>query len=138
MRIVHGRAAGEVSVVKSATFVGTVWADPVLPTTDGTTINLVTFTPGARTNWHEHAEGQILQVLAGQGWVCAAGGPAVRLLPGDTVWVPPGERHWHGATETTLMTHTAISLGPTHWYDEVSPDDYTAAHYSAAHDEESR
>ncbi|MFC6083757.1 cupin domain-containing protein [Sphaerisporangium aureirubrum] len=133
MRIIRGRAAGATSTLRSDTFAGTVWADPVLPVIDGTTINVVTFTPGARTDWHEHTGGQILQVLTGEGWVCAAGGPAHRLLPGDTVWVLPGERHWHGATATTVMTHTAISLGPTHWYDEVGPGGY-----AAAHDEESR
>jgi quercetin dioxygenase-like cupin family protein len=124
VRIVRGHAEGTASVLKSGTFVGTVWADSVLPTTDGTTINVVTFTPGARTNWHEHTDGQILQVLAGRGWVCAEGGRPRALLPGDTVWVPPGERHWHGATETTLMTHTAISIGPTRWYGQVHDEEY--------------
>ncbi|MEU8362500.1 cupin domain-containing protein [Nonomuraea sp. NPDC048882] len=133
MKIVRGRAADAATSLRSDTFTGTVWADPVLPATDGTTINVVTFAPGARTHWHHHTGGQILQVLAGQGWVCAEGGPAQRLLPGDTVWVPPGERHWHGASETTLMTHTAISIGPTQWHDEVAAGDYARAH----HDEES-
>jgi len=130
VRIERGHARGSASSRKTETFVGEVWADSVLPTTDGTTINVVTFTPGARTNWHSHRQGQILQVLAGQGWVCSAGGSPQRLLPGDTVWVPPGERHWHGATDTTLMTHTAISLGPTDWEHEVSDDEYTAASHA--------
>jgi quercetin dioxygenase-like cupin family protein len=126
MKIVHGHAEGAASGQKSATFVGTVWADPVLPTTDGNTINYVTFLPGARTNWHYHEQGQILQVVAGQGWVCTQGAQPQQLLPGDTVWVPPGERHWHGATGSTLMAHTAISIGPTHWLEPVSDEDYTA------------
>lgn len=126
MKIIRGRVADAATDARTDTFVGEVWADPVLPATDGTTINVVTFTPGARTNWHEHTDGQILQVLAGRGWVCAAGGRPHPLLPGDTVWVPPGERHWHGATATTLMTHTAISLGPTRWYDAVTDEEYAA------------
>jgi quercetin dioxygenase-like cupin family protein len=127
MRIERGHARNSASGRRADTFTGEVWADSVLPTTDGTTINVVTFTPGARTHWHSHREGQVLQVLAGQGWVCSAGGTPQRLLPGDTVWVPPGERHWHGATHTTLMSHTAISLGPTDWLDAVSEQDYAAA-----------
>ena len=127
MRIEHGHARGSASGRKSETFVGEVWADSVLPTTDGTTINVVTFTPGARTNWHSHRQGQILQVLSGRGLVCSEGGAPEVLLPGDTVWVPPGERHWHGATTSTLMTHTAISLGPTDWLHEVSEQEYSAA-----------
>jgi quercetin dioxygenase-like cupin family protein len=128
MKIVRGRADGMSSALRCDTFTGTVWADPVLPATDGTTINVVTFAPGARTHWHEHEHGQILQVLSGQGWVCAAGEAPHPLRPGDTVWVPPGERHWHGAARTTLMAHTAISLGQTRWYEEVDPGDYAAAH----------
>src|SRR6266545_2115192 len=124
MRIIRGRAEGTATAAKTGTFVGEVWADPVLPTTDDTTtINVVTFTPGARTNWHEHTRGQILQVLAGRGWVCAEDGRPQALRSGDTVWVPPGERHWHGATATTLMTHTAVSLGPTRWYDRVRDEE---------------
>ena len=65
MKIVHGRADGAVTEARGATFTGTVWGDPVLPTTDGTTINSVTFTPGARTFWHHHERGQILVVTAG-------------------------------------------------------------------------
>lgn len=126
MKIVHGRAAGTPSEQRSSTFVGTVWADPVLPTTDGVTINAVLFTPGARTNWHEHEHGQILQVSAGTGWVCTHGEQPQRLAKGDVVWVPAGERHWHGAGEDTVLGHVAISLGVTRWHDEVSDDDYRA------------
>jgi quercetin dioxygenase-like cupin family protein len=104
-----------------------VWGDPVLPTTEGNTINSVTFTPGARTFWHHHERGQILVVTAGSGWVCTHGETPQPLTVGDVVWVPPGERHWHGGGPDTIMTHLAISLGPTTWLDEVSADEYGQA-----------
>lgn len=124
MKIVHGRAEGAVTEARGATFTGTVWGDPVLPTTDGTTINSVTFTPGARTYWHHHERGQILVVTAGTGWVCTRGEAPQPLTVGDVVWVPPGERHWHGAGPDSIMTHLATSLGTTTWLDEVSADEY--------------
>ncbi|MGH6617483.1 (R)-mandelonitrile lyase [Sphingomonas sp.] len=69
----------------------------------------VTFEPGARTAWHTHPLGQTLIVTAGLGWVQREGGPREEIRPGDIVWIPPGERHWHGATVTTAMTHIAIA-----------------------------
>ena len=68
----------------------------------------VTFEPGARTAWHTHPLGQTLIVTAGCGWVQREGGPIEEIHPGDVVWFSPGERHWHGATPTTGMTHIAI------------------------------
>lgn len=127
MKIVHGRADGAVTEARGTTFTGTVWGDPVLPTTDGTTINSVTFTPGARTFWHHHERGQILVVTAGTGWVCTHGESPHLLTVGDVVWVPPGEQHWHGAGPGTIMTHLATSLGVTTWLDEVSEDEYGRA-----------
>ncbi|MEJ2888822.1 cupin domain-containing protein [Actinomycetospora aeridis] len=127
MKIVHGRADGAVTEARTATFTGTVWGDPVLPTTDGTTINSVTFTPGARTFWHHHERGQVLVVTAGTGWVCTHGETPEPLTVGDVVWVPPGERHWHGAGPGSIMTHLATSLGTTTWLDEVSEDEYGQA-----------
>lgn len=91
-------------------FTGRVRIDPLFQATApargrGAT---VTFEPGARTNWHTHPLGQTLVVTAGCGWVQREGGPVERVRPGDVVWFPPGERHWHGATDTTGMTHIAI------------------------------
>lgn len=127
MRIVRGRAPTSMATEsRTDTFTGTVWGDPVLPTTDGTTINSVTFAPGARTFWHHHTHGQVLVVTAGRGWVCSAGARPQVIRAGDVVWVPPGERHWHGATVDTIMTHLAVSLGPTVWLDEVSEEEYRA------------
>ncbi|WP_199031252.1 cupin domain-containing protein [Ralstonia sp. ASV6] len=68
----------------------------------------VTFEPGARTAWHVHPLGQTLVVTAGSGLVQREGGPIETICPGDVVWIPPGERHWHGAAATTAMTHIAI------------------------------
>ena len=68
----------------------------------------VTFEPGARTAWHTHPLGQTLIVTAGSGWARRWGGPREEIRPGDVVWFPPGEKHWHGATATTAMTHIAI------------------------------
>jgi quercetin dioxygenase-like cupin family protein len=120
MRIVHGRAERTGSEQRAATVTGEAWFDPVLPATDGTTITTVFFAPAARTYWHSHENGQILQVLAGHGLVCTDGEEPRAIGAGDTVWVPPGERHWHGAAPDSFLTHTAISLGTTRWAEEVA------------------
>jgi quercetin dioxygenase-like cupin family protein len=122
VRIVQGRAEGAASEQRAATITGEAWFDPVLPATDGTTITTVFFTPGARTFWHSHERGQILQVLSGRGLICTAGEEPREIGAGDTVWVPPGERHWHGATRDSFLSHTAISLGTTHWAEEVADE----------------
>ena len=93
-------------------------------TADGTTINTVSFTPGARTHWHAHESGQILQVVAGRGLIQSDGGPIEVLRAGSVVWVPAGERHWHGAAPDAFMTHTAISLGVTSWHEPVAELEY--------------
>ena len=97
-----------------------------LPATDGVTINTVVFTPGARTYWHSHERGQILQVLAGRGLVCSEGDAPVVIGAGDTVWVPAGRAALARRAPRRLMSHTAISLGTTNWDNEVSDDDYRA------------
>jgi quercetin dioxygenase-like cupin family protein len=105
-------------------FTGLVNPFVTMPATDGVTINTVNFTPCARTYWHRHDQGQVLMVLAGQGLIQAEGGPVRILRAGDVVWAPPGERHWHGGGLDSYMTHIAISLGPTHWEEEVADDEY--------------
>ncbi|SFP30397.1 MULTISPECIES: cupin domain-containing protein [Actinomadura] len=127
MKIIRGRAADGVSVRRSETFTGTVWLDPVLPTTDGTTVNNVFFAPGARTHWHSHEHGQILHVTAGGGLVRTRGEAPQRLQAGDTVWVPPGEVHWHGGAPGSYLLHLAVSLGTTSWLEPVGDDEYSAA-----------
>jgi len=87
---------------------------------------IVTFEPGARTAWHRHPLGQTLIVTSGCGWVQSENGPKVEIRPGDVVWCPPGEKHWHGATPTTAMTHIAIVEqldGKTvEWMEKVSDE----------------
>ncbi|MGO8930503.1 MAG: cupin domain-containing protein [Limisphaerales bacterium] len=91
-------------------FTGTVRLDPLFPAKDPARARgaSVTFEPGARTAWHTHPLGQTLIVTAGSGLVQRWGGPIEEIRPGDVVWIPPGEKHWHGATATTAMTHIAI------------------------------
>ncbi|MQA02550.1 MAG: cupin domain-containing protein [Streptosporangiales bacterium] len=126
MKIVRNSTAGRPSEQRSDTFTGTVWADPVMPTTDDTTINNVFFSPGARTHWHTHERGQVLHVVAGSGLICSAGGTPEQIGVGDTIWIPAGERHWHGANEDSYLLHTAVSLGTTAWADAVSDSEYGA------------
>lgn len=107
-------------------FSGDVFAYLTMPATDGVTVNTVDFTPGARTYWHSHERGQVIFVLAGSGLVQADGGPARVMRAGDTIWAPPGERHWHGAGPRSYVVHTAISLGTTTWGEAVTDDQYQA------------
>ena len=127
MQIFPGRKDGAASEQRNTTFTGDVWADPVMPTTDGNTINNVFFPPNCRTDWHTHEHGQILQVLAGEGWICREGEAAQKIRAGDTVWIPADENHWHGATADTYMIHTAISLGKSSWADKVTPEQFAEA-----------
>lgn len=91
-------------------FTGSVRIDPLFdpqaPARAGSA--WVTFEPGARTAWHTHPGGQRLVVTAGLGWVQQWGGRTGEIRPGDVVWIPPGVKHWHGATPTTAMSHIAI------------------------------
>ena len=84
--------------------------DPIFSASDCMGNN-VCFTPGARTFWHTHERGQILTVTMGTGLICSKGDEPKRLQVGDMVHIPAGETHWHGATNSTVMAHTAISLG---------------------------
>ena len=89
---------------------------------------IVTFEPGARTAWHTHPLGQTVIVTSGLGWAQREGGPIEEIRPGDVVWFPPGEKHWHGATDKTAMTHIAIAEAengsPVTWLEKVTDDDY--------------
>jgi quercetin dioxygenase-like cupin family protein len=91
----------------------------------------VSFEPGARTAWHTHPLGQTLIITAGLGWVQQEGGPVEEVRPGDVIWFPPGVRHWHGATSSTPVTHTAIQEalnGKTvDWLEKVSDAQYAKA-----------
>jgi quercetin dioxygenase-like cupin family protein len=88
----------------------------------------VTFEPGARTAWHTHPLGQTLIVTAGCGWVQREGAPVEEIRPGDVVWFAPEEKHWHGATATTGMTHIAIQEAlngkVVDWMEQVADEEY--------------
>jgi quercetin dioxygenase-like cupin family protein len=90
----------------------------------------VTFEPGARSAWHTHPLGQTLIVTSGCGWVQSEGEPKVEIRPGDVVWCPPNQKHWHGATPTTAMTHIAIQEAldgkVVEWMEKVSDAQYLA------------
>ncbi len=111
-------------------FTGTVRIDPLVsaPAPARVSAASVTFEPGARTAWHMHPLGQTLIVTAGCGRVQRAGGPIEEIRPGDVVWIPPGERHWHGAAPTTAMTHIAVQETldgkAVDWLEPVSDEDY--------------
>jgi quercetin dioxygenase-like cupin family protein len=126
MRIMRGREAELVSQKRSDTFTGGVWGDPVLRPTDGVLVNNVFFEPRARTHWHRHERGQLLVVVAGQGRVRSRDGAGEVIRAGDSVWIAPGEEHWHGADSASYLLHTAVSLGATEWLDPVSDEDYEA------------
>jgi quercetin dioxygenase-like cupin family protein len=91
-------------------FTGTVWQDPIIVAAAPArlVVNRVSFEPGARTNWHSHPFGQTLYVIAGFGLVQKEGEAVRQIRPGDVVWIPPGEKHWHGGSPTNGMTHLAM------------------------------
>ena len=111
-------------------FTGTVRIDPLFSAPEPARAGgaSVTFEPGARTAWHTHPLGQILIVTAGCGLAQRWDGPIEQILPGDVIWFSPGEKHWHGATATTAMTHTAIQEqlngSPADWMEHVSDEQY--------------
>jgi quercetin dioxygenase-like cupin family protein len=111
-------------------FTGVVRIDPLFQGLDPARAagNSVTFEPGARTAWHTHPLGQILIVTAGLGWAQRDGGPIDEIRPGDVVWFSPNEKHWHGATPNTAMTHVAIQEKldgkVVDWMEHVSDEQY--------------
>jgi quercetin dioxygenase-like cupin family protein len=111
-------------------FTGTVRIDPLFDRAEPSRVAgaSVTFEPGARTAWHTHPLGQTLIVTSGCGWAQREGGPVEEIRPGDVVWFAPGEKHWHGATATTAMTHIAIQEklngSPVTWLEKVTDGQY--------------
>ena len=114
-------------------FTGTVRIDPLFTAPDPALVSgaSVTFEPGARTAWHMHPLGQALIVTAGCGWVQREDGPVEEIHPGDVVWIPPHEKHWHGATPSTALTHIAIQERKdgkmVDWMEHVSDEQYRKA-----------
>jgi quercetin dioxygenase-like cupin family protein len=111
-------------------FTGAVRIDPLFDAPDPARAAgaIVTFEPGARTAWHTHPLGQTLFVATGCGWAQRWDGPVEEIRPGDVVWFAPGEKHWHGATATSAMTHIAIQEKlngkPVDWMEKVSDEQY--------------
>src|SRR4051812_31343131 len=111
-------------------FTGTVRIDPLFQAQEPARAAgaSVTFEPGGRTAWHTHPLGQILIVTEGVGRAQVSGGPVEEIHPGDVVWFPPGEKHWHGAAPTKAMTHIAIQEGlngkVVDWMEQVTDDEY--------------
>lgn len=125
----------QASIAGPATwFSGTVRIDPLFlkaKAPSRVTGASVTFEPGARTAWHTHPLGQTLIVLAGFGRVQLQGGPIEEIRPGDVIWFPPGEKHWHGASPHTAMTHIALQEeldgSAVEWLEQVSDEQYAAS-----------
>ncbi|BDV43263.1 hypothetical protein GURASL_21860 [Geotalea uraniireducens] len=127
------KRSGSQASIKGPTdwFTGTVRIDPLFGQAEAparATGASVTFEPGARTAWHTHPLGQTLIVTAGCGRVQREGGPIEEIHPGDVVWFPAGEKHWHGASPTTAMTHIAIQEQldgkAVEWLEKVSDEQY--------------
>jgi quercetin dioxygenase-like cupin family protein len=113
-------------------FTGTVWQDPIIQAEAPARIVAarVTFEPGARTNWHTHPLGQTLYVLSGIGLFQTKGGPVHDIRPGDVIWIPPNEKHWHGGSPTNGMTHIALQESLegnySNWMEPVTDAEYSA------------
>jgi quercetin dioxygenase-like cupin family protein len=111
-------------------FTGSVRIDPLFapPEPARVAMALVTFEPGARTAWHTHPLGQTLIITAGSGWVQREGGQVEEIHQGDIVWFSPNEKHWHGATATTAMSHIAVQEklngSPVDWMEAVTDEQY--------------
>lgn len=115
-------------------FTGTVYQDPIVEAPKPARVRaaVVSFEPGARTNWHHHPLGQTLYVVSGVGRCQTWGGPVQVIRAGDSVWIPPGEKHWHGAAPNHGMIHVAMHEADetgSHvtWLEKVTDDEYTRA-----------
>jgi quercetin dioxygenase-like cupin family protein len=117
-------------------FTGTVRLDPLFqaPAPARVAGAMVTFEPGARTAWHTHPLGQTLIIIAGCGRAQREGGPIEEIRPGDVIWIPPNERHWHGASPSTAMTHIAIQESlegrAVDWMEKVSDEEYNGLSFA--------
>ena len=111
-------------------FTGVVWQDPIIEAAEPARVRAlkVTFEPGARTAWHTHPLGQTLYVVSGIGCIGLRNKTPELIKSGDTIWIPPGEEHWHGASANNSMTHIAIQEelngSVAEWLEQVSDDQY--------------
>ena len=112
-------------------FTGSVRIDPLFSPPDPARVAmaLVTFEPGSRTAWHTHPLGQTLIITSGSGWIQHEGHTIEDIHQGDVIWIAPGEKHWHGATATTAMSHIAIQEkqngSPADWLEHVTDEQYS-------------
>ena len=124
--------AGSKPTKKSSSewFTGTVWQDPIIEALEPARVRAlkVSFEPGARTAWHTHPLGQTLHIISGTGLVGLRNEQPKIINAGDTVWIPPDEEHWHGATPTNSMSHIAIQEAMNgmvaNWLEKVTDEDY--------------
>jgi quercetin dioxygenase-like cupin family protein len=128
------RSSSETTPGPNEWFTGAVYIDAVAAPSDGSRLSAssVHFTPGARTAWHTHPNGQTIYVVEGVGLAQRRGGPIEVIRPGDRVFFEPGEDHWHGAVPNRFMTHLAMlevddNGTPATWGDHVSDEEYAAA-----------
>ncbi len=127
---IHRAASRSTLRANADWFTGAVWQDPIVDTSEPARVRgaRVSFEPGARTNWHTHPLGQTLYVTDGVGRVQTWDGPVQEIFPGDTVWIPPHEKHWHGAAPDHGMVHLAFheALDGKHidWLEPVTDDQY--------------
>jgi len=111
-------------------FTGTVWQDSIFEAPEPARVRAlqVNFEPGSRTAWHTHPLGQTLYIIHGKGLICVRGEKPKLMNIGDTIWIPPNEEHWHGATKKNYMTHIAIQEAQNgqvaNWLELVSEKDY--------------
>ena len=130
---VHKNGARPTGKASAEYFTGEVYQDPIVTAPEPARVRAlrVTFMPGGRTNWHTHPLGQTLYVVSGRGLVQKQGEPVQEIKAGDTVWIAPGEVHWHGAAPDTMMVHVAFqeALDGKHidWMHPVSEEDYLRA-----------
>ena len=122
MIVIRRRATDDVAP-RDSNFTGTAWGDHLLTTANGVGMSTVYFSPGARTHWHRHEQGQLLTIVSGEGLV-ATRTEVQRVRAGDVVWTEPGVEHWHGACARTFFVHTSVSIGSTDWLGKVGDDDY--------------
>lgn len=117
-------------------FTGTVWQDPIVEAPEPARVRAVkvTFEPGARTAWHTHPLGQTLHLISGVGLIGLRDDHPKIINAGDTVWIPPNEEHWHGATPTNSMTHIAIQESMNgsvaNWLEKVADSEYNSLYLS--------
>jgi quercetin dioxygenase-like cupin family protein len=124
LTVMRGGNGGQ-SKVAEGTFSGKAWQDLYIkPSEGGVAVGNIYFEPCARTLWHSHSGGQLLIIVAGEGFV-ATEDEKVTSRTGDIIWTPPGVRHWHGATADRFVLHTAVTMGVTTWETAVSDETYS-------------